>query len=133
MASTGNQSESYTLPAKCLTLPAELIPNSKHDLECGCKIDNHIASNYVFASDCLLKESTDVIVANVTFVKGWIEFCRRVGKDGGHDIPRGWKPDYRTASQCKQPGMTITLQNLFWAHYSFLSYNDNPNSQSPLF
>jgi hypothetical protein len=77
-----------------------------NDLKCICQVDNHLGTNKLFSSDCLLKECTDGHgrrctypvrpridrLTVIAFLRDWLESCRQAGKSGWDDMPWEWEP-----------------------------------------
>lgn len=54
----GLSADSIKITDKCMTGPAhDTVCDG--DLKCICQVDNHLGTNKLFSSDCLLKECTD--------------------------------------------------------------------------
>ncbi|KAF1925856.1 uncharacterized protein M421DRAFT_233153 [Didymella exigua CBS 183.55] len=94
MASTADQLPGCTIPDKCMVRSDQGLDHDTFcdkDLKCICKVDNHLGTNQLFSSDCLLKECTDRH-ARKLFLRDWLQSCQHAGRSGWDDMPWEWEP-----------------------------------------
>ncbi|KAF2625685.1 hypothetical protein BU25DRAFT_492614 [Macroventuria anomochaeta] len=95
MVTTEDQYPGCVIPDRCMLYPDQSLTRRdafcESDLKCICKVDNHLGTNSLFSSECLLKECTDEHERK-SFLKDWLESCRQAGKSGWDDMPWEWEP-----------------------------------------
>ncbi|KAF3045801.1 hypothetical protein E8E11_008563 [Didymella keratinophila] len=87
MASKADQLPGCIIPDNCMT---DADQGCDGDLKCICRIDNHLGTNKLFSSDCLLKECSDGH-GRKSFLRDWLESCREACKSGWDQMPWEWE------------------------------------------